>query len=308
LVFTGLAMTAAMILSAGYGTRLRPLTDERPKPLVPVGDRPLIVQVACCLRQGGFEQILINTHHRSAEFREILNEYHLNLHVVHEPKILGTAGGIAGARFELGGEGVIAWNGDVLADPPLAELAVASRTVALTLAVQPRAVGEGTVGISDAGAVVRLRGERFGTEASGGDYIGVAALSAEAVSALPPEGCLIGDYALPLLRGGGSVATLAAGGDWSDIGTLEAYHAVNLRWLDAHGDDEASWRGAEARVAPGVAVRRSAIGRGALVEGRGLVERVVAWPGARFRAPLSDAVVTSRGTVVPVTRGSQAPP
>jgi NDP-sugar pyrophosphorylase family protein len=117
---------------------------------------------------------------------------------------------------------------------------------------------------------------------------------------------LIGDHALPLLRRGGAVATLATTADWSDIGTLEAYHDANLRWLAEHGDDEGTWRGADAHVASEVVIRRSAIGRGASVEGAGVVERVVAWPGAHVRSPLSDAIVTSRGTVVPVPRDGQA--
>ena len=56
-------LPAAMVLCAGYGTRLRPLTDELPKPLVPVGDRSVLGHIASALKLAGFERLVVNAHH-----------------------------------------------------------------------------------------------------------------------------------------------------------------------------------------------------------------------------------------------------
>ena len=69
-------MFRAMVLCAGLGTRLRPLTDELPKPLVPVGDKPLLARIADSLRSAGIDGFVVNTHHLSHEFRVLSEVYH----------------------------------------------------------------------------------------------------------------------------------------------------------------------------------------------------------------------------------------
>src|SRR5262249_9883692 len=95
-------MTAALVLSAGFGTRLRPLTDELPKPLMPVGDRPMLAHVVEALARGGVSDVVVNTHHRAEDFASPIARFGLGLQVIHEPEILGTAGGLANAAGALG--------------------------------------------------------------------------------------------------------------------------------------------------------------------------------------------------------------
>jgi mannose-1-phosphate guanylyltransferase len=292
-------MARAMILAAGLGTRLRPLTTELPKPLVPLGDRPFVAHLIERLARAGLTEVVLNTHHGASHFDNRIEGFGAKVHLVHEPEIRGTAGGIAGARARLGPPPILAWNGDILADPPVRALLDAAAGGGLVLCVAPRPRGEGTVGLDAAGAVVRLRGETFGVEASGGDYVGIAALGAEVLARLPHAGCLIGDTALPALRRGESLATVRLEGVWTDIGSIAEYHAANMAWL-AHGAPGGSFVAQGARVEPGVDVRASVVGQGALVVGAGPVERCVVWPGARAVAPLHDAIVTTSGAVVPV--------
>jgi NDP-sugar pyrophosphorylase family protein len=151
--------------------------------------------------------------------------------------------------------------------------------------------------MSEAGQVVRLRGEVFGDESQGGDYVGIAALGADVLSQLPATGCLIGDVALPLLRGGAVLETATVDGAWSDLGDPGAYLRANMQWLE----DEVPgcvYVGPGARIAAGVRLERAIIGEGAVVEGHGPVSGVVAWPKAQLRAPLRNAIVTSAGRVV----------
>ncbi len=287
-----------MVLCAGFGTRLRPLTLERPKPLVPVGDRTILEHACDALAQAGFGSVVINSHHMPELFPPIIEQLALEARVVHEPEILGTAGGIAGARALFAAGPLLVWNGDILASPPIDELLLAVEEAPVALAIAPRDGGEGTVGVDERGLVARLRGHRRGREQAGGDYVGIAALSADAVKQLPARGCLVGDFLLPLLQAGGRVRTVLAHGAWSDAGDPATYVDANLRWLET--DPRSTRRGfvgPGAEVAAGVTVVRSVIGPGATVAGEGPLEECVVWPGARAVAPLRRAVVT-RGTCV----------
>jgi mannose-1-phosphate guanylyltransferase len=288
----------AMILAAGLGTRLRPLTDERPKPLVPVGDRPAVAHVAAQLAAAGITEAVLNTHHLAAAFtEEILAALPLRLTVVHEDAILGTGGGVANAAPHLGGGDVVVWNGDILAELDLRAMITKHRArgAAATLAVAPRGDDRGTVGLDGEGRIARLRGQRFGEERASGDFLGIYVLSAAFRARLPSPGCLIGDGVMPALGDGARVETFAMPTAWDDVGNLASYLAANARWLARTG--RGSFVGEGARVAAGVELQGCVIGAGAEVRGEGALERAVVWPGAIAEAPLADAVVTPRGVV-----------
>jgi mannose-1-phosphate guanylyltransferase len=291
----------AMILCAGLGTRLRPLSDEIPKPLMPVGDRPLLQHIAERLRAAGLLKPVVNLHHMSTHFFNRIREMPDNFKVVlEEPDILGTAGGVAHARELFAHDVLLLWNGDVLTNFPVLDLIEqARRTRGLCLAVRTRSAGQGTVGLNSEGRVVRLRGERFGREASGGDYLGVCALGLDCLRTLPARGCLIGEWALPVLRQGGTIHGLCVEPPyWFDIGEPSSYLRANLHWLGlAAPAPSGSWIGTGATLAPGVSASRSVVGSGAVVGGSGALHECVVWPDARASAPLTRAIVTPRTTL-----------
>lgn len=300
-------MTSALILAAGFGTRLRPLTLELPKPVVPVGDRPLLAHVAAACRAAGINRLVANAHHEHAKLSAVINDLSLNIEVMVEVEIRGTAGGVAGARGRFEPGPVLVWNGDILTDAPVQALVErAQQRDRQVLAVSPRPLGEGTVGMDEEGNVVRLRGRVFGREAQSGDYVGVMALGPSVVASLPEHGCLMADVALPCLAAGGRVETLPSLAPWSDLGDLPAYVAANFRWLDAElardpGDLarlSGSWRAPDVSLPSGVTLERCMLGAGAVLSGEGTLAEVIAWPGAPVVAPLSRAVVLSSGRVV----------
>jgi len=293
-------MPRAMVLSAGFGARLRPLTDERPKPLVPFGDRTLLEHALLGLGEG-LLPALVNAHHLADYFVELTRGYAGIAKVVVEPELRGTAGGVAGARAWLGPAPVVITNADVLAPIDALSLLAATPEQGVCLAVGPRPVGQGTLGLGAGGSVVRLRGERFGEETASGDYLGTLAMSAAVLAALPDRGCLIGDVTLPLLRRGAPVTTLRVEGRWLAPGDgIAQYLDEHERWLRQRVPEPGgSFVGPGALVGPGVILVASVLGAGAEVFGNGRCERVVAWPGARFSAPLADAVVTGAGRIVP---------
>jgi len=283
----------AMILCAGFGTRLRPLTDELPKPLVPVGDRPLLAHILGRLGAAGVTRAVLNLHHKPHEIIRSLDNLPIESQVTVEAEILGTAGGVAAARHLLGLGPVVLHNGDILTRPPVDQLLAKDRG-GLCLAVSARPVGQGTVGLGADDRVVRLRGRNYGHEVSGADYIGIASLGARCLASLPERGCLIQDWAIPELEAGGRIDALRTTEPWSDLGRLEDYVRANLDWLA----DRPSAVGPGAIISETVKLDRSVIGAEAHVAGTGTLSECVIWPGARATAPLSRAVVTASGLVV----------
>jgi mannose-1-phosphate guanylyltransferase len=151
-----------MLLAAGLGTRLRPLTDTVPKCLVPVAGRPLLMHWESALLATGVDRVRINTHHLPDPVRRFAVEASarsaIRWETVHEPTLLGSAGTIAAnADFANGAETLLIVYADNLSDIDLAAMLAAHRaggqpmTMALFRATNPRACGIATL---DPGGVV----------------------------------------------------------------------------------------------------------------------------------------------------------
>jgi mannose-1-phosphate guanylyltransferase len=289
----GGSLHAAMILCAGLGTRLRPLTDLRAKPMVPVGDAPAVAHVArrvrLALAEGG--RLVVNVHHRPEDVAAWAEAEHIL--VSHEAELLGTAGGVARAAAMLGAGDVLIWNGDILSElDPRALLATHAVLVAgaalagATLAVRPRPAHEGNVGLAEDGTIVRLRQESFGRETRGGDFLGIHVLGERLRALLPATGCLVGDVYLPALRRGETLRAHETSAGFVDIGSVAQYLAANAAWLAARGLD--SWAHPTARV--NASITGSVVGEGARVDAAALDS--VVWPGAHVQSACTGAVVT----------------
>ena len=273
-----------MILCAGLGTRLRPLGEWCAKPAVPVGDVPAVEHVR--RRLGAFDRIVVNVHHRAEDLRAWAASSRVA--ISDEPVLLGTAGGLAKAGDLLGPGDVLVWNGDILCELDPTELRLDDGADA-TLAIAPRAVGEGNVGVDRRGRVVRLRtNQRFGEEVAGGDFLGIHLVRERLRARLPTSGCLVGDVYLPALADGRVLGARVVTTTFRDIGTIASYVAANRAWLG----DRVSW---SAEPAAGVRIDGSIVGKGARLDADAL--RCIVWPGARVTRPVSDAIVTPFGTV-----------
>lgn len=278
-----------MVLAAGLGTRLRPLTDICAKPLVPVGDRPALAHVLDRLRAAGADRLVVNAHHHADQLRAFAGGQ-AGLAVSVERDLLGTAGGIAHARALLGDGDVLVWNGDILADLDVSALASAHHGPA-TLVVQPLGRGEGSVGLDADGRIVRLRQERFGDETRGGQFLGIHVIGAELRALLPDQGGLIEDVYVPALARGKTLRAFLFEEPWHDIGSVASYLRANQAWLARRGLP--AWIGPAARVADGVTLDCSVVGEGAVVTGSGTLAGCVVWPRAHAMAPLDRRVVTA---------------
>jgi mannose-1-phosphate guanylyltransferase len=284
-------MASAMILAAGLGTRLRPLTDLVPKPLVPIGDRPMLAHVVERVRAAGCAPVVANAFHHGEALARFCEEQRVA--VSAEDDLLGTAGGIARAGSLLGGGDVLVHNGDVLVSASLEGLlaAHAERSAGATLVVVPRKAGEGNVGFDASGAVVRLRTETFAEgESSGGEFTGVHVVGARVRDGLPERGCIVGDVYMPRLRGKIADLYVYPASDFVDVGSPAGYLGANLAWLAARDLD--SLLGDDVTLAPHVTLDTCIVGDGATIEGEGVLARCVVWPNATVTAPLSDSIVT----------------
>ncbi len=287
-----------MVLAAGLGTRLRPLTNERAKSLVPIGDRPALAHVVERLQAAGVPTIVVNAHHRADDLRRFARHGDAPIALSEEESLLGTAGGLAFAAGLLGHGDAIVWNADVMADVDLLGLVRSheSANAEATLVVEPRPRMQGSVGLNARGDIVRLRQERFGEEWLGAEFLGISVVGEALRGRLPKRGCLVGDAWLPALRTGATLRAFPHRAGWHDIGTLEGYMAANLRWLEARS--LTCWVGRDSCVDPGATLDRTVLGEGAVAVGSGAMARSVVWPGARAVVPLADSVVTEEAVVL----------
>ncbi len=159
----------AMVLAAGLGTRLRPLTDDRPKALVEVGGRTMLEITLSRLRDFGIRDVVINAHHFADKIVDYLranNNFRMNVEVSHEDILLDTGGGLKKAAYFLAGsnEVFLLHNVDVLSNIDFARmvevhrehdgLAITRRTSPAqraTVALRPRAFALRPKGQGDAG-------------------------------------------------------------------------------------------------------------------------------------------------------------
>jgi mannose-1-phosphate guanylyltransferase len=103
----------AMVLAAGLGTRLKPITFELPKPMVPVLDRPVMAHILGLLAQQGFDELMANLHHYPDTIRHYFGD---RLEYRYEEELLGTAGGVRNVKDFFGDDPVVVISGDALTD------------------------------------------------------------------------------------------------------------------------------------------------------------------------------------------------
>jgi mannose-1-phosphate guanylyltransferase len=288
----------AMVLAAGYGTRLRPLTDRIPKPLVQLGPERLIEAVLRRLVQAGIEEIAVNLHHLPEQIPAVIGtgeRLGCVLTYFHEPEILGTAGGLKNAAGFLGAGPFVVANSDMVTDlqvlPLLRhhEASGASATLALR---EQDAERYGSLLVDESGRVLDVVGA-LGIEPAGQSrmhFTGLQVLEPELLGRIPDGPAETPrDLWLPLLRerGGDALAAFAVRGYFSDVGTWDRLLETQRERLvpqhpaleaEVHEPvfvDETAVVHGTARLGPAVT-----IGAGARVLGPAVLEDAIVMPGA----------------------------
>ncbi|PIQ99319.1 MAG: hypothetical protein COV66_12110 [Nitrospinae bacterium CG11_big_fil_rev_8_21_14_0_20_45_15] len=235
----------AMILAAGFGSRLQPLTDHCPKPLFPVCNRPLLQHSLDFLEREGIGQIAINLHHLA---QAVVDGYptrsynNLDLRFFIEEKILGTAGGIRAAQEFLDeGSPFLALNSDILSDVNIKDVLKfhKERQSALTLVVRRYGPSESyrPIEIDATGRIVNFLGAIPPDVKETGErvmFTGIQIMEPE-IFARIPAGKFCGtteDIFPQMIREGNPVYGYLHEGYWIDAGTRETYLQANFDVLD----------------------------------------------------------------------------
>ncbi|MBV9959286.1 MAG: NDP-sugar synthase [Acidobacteria bacterium] len=296
----------AMILAAGYGTRLWPLTVDRTKPAIPFLGRPLVGYVAEYLAAYGITEIAVNLHHQPDSVREALGDgsrFGVHLHYVEEPEILGTSGALDNARDFLAGDTFIVVNGKIVTDINLASaIETHRRTEAIaTLVLRANPARERfSVVNTEAGFVKGFGGmptPPVSTDASDNAGEGEMPLMFTGIQILDPGifnyiprnvfSHSTTDVYPQAISHGERVAAHLAEGVWYELSTIERYLSISLAMLRREGRDvevgAGSFISTEAEVLEsilwdnvtveaGARVRRAVLGDGVVIPSGEMIE------------------------------------
>lgn len=331
------------VLAAGLGTRLRPLTDTCPKPLVPVCGVPLLEYAIDALAALGIADIGINLFHLAERIPSALAHRTERLTFVTETELWGTGGGLRGIAARLPARTLLACNGDALFDfdlgPALAHHRASGAMATLVLRRPRPEEPFGRVAVDATGQIQRIAEVR-GLEPDRDDLVfgvftGIQLLEPAMIAAIPPEGAcdiLRSAYARRLAEGARVTAYFVPDdAPWLDVGTperlLAAQRAVlgGARRTSARLPPERApgvFVAADARIATDARlIAPCAVLAGAVIEpGAHLGPEVVVEPGARVRTGVrleralvcagacaasdaADALILAGGDVVPAAGG-----
>lgn len=308
---------AAMILAAGRGQRMRPLSETLAKPALPVLGKSILARVLAHLARAGVRDFSVNAFHGAESVRTVLERDMppgCRGELFVEDELMDTGGALAApaARLARPAEHFLLHNGDTLLDFPAGELVAAATGPRLlgALLVRPRAVrGYRAIGVRN-GRFTGLTPARGDDEAT---YLGAAVLHGELLDRVAKDrpSSLFSDLLLPMLEEGWSLMTLPYEGPWFEFTSAESYLSRLLTLLDEAGgsyrgpgalvDAGAALEGRVAleggtRVAGGSTIRDSVLLAGAEVREGARAEHLVLGPGAILgaEASLANGVLTRR--------------
>jgi len=286
-----------MILAAGYGTRLWPLTADRTKPAIPFLGRPLVGYVAEYLAGHGVDEVVVNLHHRPESVRAALGDgsrFGVKLHYVEEPVILGTSGALDNARHLLGDDTFVVVNGKIVTDIDLTEAMKTHRqaNALATLVLRPNPTREAFSVVETRDGLVT----EFGGMPSGQVTGETAPLMFTGIQILEPR---IFDYIPrgvfshstvdvypPAIARVERIAAHVAEGMWYELSTISRYLEISLRLLSNQGRNVDM--GEDCQVQSGAAISDAI-----------LWDRVTIEEGARVHhSILADGVRIANGEVI----------
>jgi len=284
----------ALVLCAGRGERLRPLTRSVPKPLLPVAGRAVALRTIDRLHRAGCETI-VNLFHLAGRLRRELESRTagtgIRLRFALEPELLGTLGAVVNVRrFLSEADDIVLVNGDSLCRWPIREVLARHRRSGADVTLQlgwDREVGGG-VEVDDRGLVVGLRDLRVGSvRGRKRTFNGLHVLSRRVVEQIPdrpPSNDIIEGLYQPLLLSGARIVGFRSRRPWHDLGTPSRYLEGALDWGRTAGSRKRRRR----FVSPGASFARTAVVRnsvlevGSRLEEGARVERSLIMPNARI--------------------------
>ncbi|HUH66113.1 MAG TPA: nucleotidyltransferase family protein, partial [Syntrophales bacterium] len=229
------SIKTSVILGAGLGTRLRPLTDDCPKPLLPLHGRPIITYVMDHLKEAGIERFIVNTHHAADAYLKAFPDRQwrgIPITFRYEPVLLDTGGGIKNVEDLLADdETVIVYNGDIFTNLPLYRLIDAhyTRKKEVTLALRSSGSPK-NVNLNAAGDICDMRHTLGVTGVGSYLFAGVYVITKSFLRRLVPgrRESIIDAFIAMIREAPRSVAgAIIDEGRWCDIGSVAEYKKMN---------------------------------------------------------------------------------
>jgi NDP-sugar pyrophosphorylase family protein len=226
------------ILAAGYGERLRPVTDHIPKPLIPILGSPALERILNRFRHARFEKIGVNLHHRAELIREWIEARadRRRIHLFEERDILGTGGALKNAESLLREGPFVVHNGDIISDIDIHALTDyhASSGNLVTLAIHDMPEFN-NVYLDDDGELVSVGKSETGAKAAA--FTGIAVYGPRFLDYLPEGKCSVIDGWLKAVSNGERIGAFRADGSfWADIGTPASFAATVFSLLKRDGE------------------------------------------------------------------------
>jgi len=283
----------AFILGAGLGTRLRPLTDSLPKPLVPLYHEPMVNYGLRHCMSAGITDFAINTHHLPDTWAKHypdgkFNEAEINF--FYEESLLETGGGIKNIASFIGDDDILIYNGDILTDIDINALMnahVSSGNVA-TLALFPTGPNC-NVGVEN-GKIVDMR-NALGEHPGNHQFTGIYCISPAILDFIPEgEKISIVPAFLELIKLGKLGAFISESATWHDLGSRASYfEAHELLRSESQAIDPKAMIDPSAEIC----VESCVIGAGANIGKNVRLSNTIIWPGARVEegADLNGCIV-----------------
>jgi NDP-sugar pyrophosphorylase family protein len=283
----------ALLLTAGLGTRLRPLTDVRAKPAMPVAGEPLVRRIIRRLASAGVTGVVLNLHHLPHTITAVVGDgadLGIRARYSWEPRILGSAGGPRLARPIVGADPFWIVNGDTLTDVDLAALesSHAATGALVTLALVPNAEFEryGGVRVGASGEVLGFVPRGPAAEGSF-HYIGVQLVAASVFDGVPagePAQSIGGIYDRLIAATPGAVRGFITSASFFDVGTAADYWRTCDAFANAAGPDPSPSIQRGCRIDQTAHVTRSILWDDVQVEADAVVDECIVTDGARVPA------------------------
>jgi mannose-1-phosphate guanylyltransferase / phosphomannomutase len=292
----------AIILSAGYGTRLWPLTEDRTKPAIPILGKPLVGYVAEYIASYGFDDIVVNLHHRPESVRAALgdgSQFGVKLHYVEEPVILGTSGALDNTREFFADETFLVVNGKIITDIDLNAALETHRDMnaLATLVLLPNRKRERfSVVETSQRRVTGFRGMPDNRCQTPLMFTGIHILEPRIFDYIP-RGVFsdsVTDVYPKAMASSETIAAHVGTGTWRELSTLQRYVDISVELLQERGESYVAGRNCDvastAQVSDSVLWDNVTVGSNAYVRGCILADGVRISEGCSFR----NAVVVPR--------------
>ena len=301
----------AVVLVGGFGTRLRPLTNTRPKQMLPIVNRPMIEHVVGHLAAHGIDDVVLSMGYRPDAFAAAYPSGRCagaRLHYAVEPEPLDTAGAVRFAALDAGIDGrFLVVNGDVLTDLDLTAFIAFHRARGAEGTIHLHPVDDpsrfGVVPTDDDGKVLAFvekppRDEAPTNLINAGTYV----FEPSVLDRIPGgRKVSVERETFPAMAADGTLYACQGSTYWLDTGTPEQYIQAQLDLLDGVRGAKVDGIDRSAEVSPGAVVVRSVVGPGAVVESGAVVEGSVLLRGARVRsgAVVTDSVLGESAEIAP---------